>query len=177
VDINMTGDEKENSVQVVLDVAHNPMAIDLLVNKIKVKYPNKDKRIVVGFSSDKNLSQCGQSLLSIVKDSGNIHLVESAHPRAAKIEAILDAEPSLVGANFDLTDRSVTTQVKAALKLALDQNEVLVVCGSIFLMAETRKVLGYNEPSDSKCIAEVAGAGLRHVQEVFGDFDFSKINK
>ena len=41
-------------------------------------------------------------------------------------------------------------------------------------MAEARETLGIEEPRDSKYIAEVAGANLRHGQEFFGNSDPEK---
>jgi len=163
------------AVQVVLDVAHNPDAMTQLVAKLEKTYPGRRKRIVCGFSSDKDLTACGRALLSTVgEDPGCIHLVEAAHPRAAKLEDMLEAEPRLRGCNFDETDRSITAQVKSGLRLAAESDELLVVCGSVFLMAESREALGFDEPRDSDYIAEVAGANLRHGQENFADTDPEK---
>ena len=50
-----------------------------------------------------------------------------------------------------------------------DDKEILVVCGSVFLMAETREALGIDEPRDSEYITEMAGSGIRHGQENFGN--------
>lgn len=169
---------KKDSVIVIFDVAHNPPAMDHLVCKLQATYPNKEKRIVVGFSADKDLAQCGRSLLSIVhKDPSKLHVVEAAHPRAAKLEDILNAEPQLRESNFDVEDRSITAQVKSALAMAQEKDEILVVCGSVFLMAEAREAIGIEEPRDSEYIAEVAGANLRHGQEFFANSDPEKDDK
>jgi dihydrofolate synthase/folylpolyglutamate synthase len=164
-------------VHVILDVAHNPDAMVQLVSKLERAYPFRKKRIVCGFSSDKDLSACGRALLSTVGGPSRIHLVEAAHPRAAKLEDMLDAEPMLKDANFDEKDRSVAAQVKSGLQLAAEGNELLIVCGSVFLMAEAREALGFDEPRDSEYIAEVAGANLRHGQENFADTDPEKEKK
>jgi len=66
-----------------------------------------------------------------------------------------------------LDDRSVTRQIALGLELAQQKNEILVVCGSVFLMAEAREALGFEEPRDSKVIEEVAGAHMRAAQENF----------
>ena len=154
---------------VILDVAHNPPAMEYMVRKLLSTYPDQPVRIVVGMSSDKDLRLCGSSLLQAVKgDQTRIHLVEAAHPRAASLEAILTAT-GLTGAHYDLEKRSVTDQIQTALKLARDHKEVLVVCGSVFLMAEAREALGIEEPRDSPYISDVAGAGFRHSQENFGN--------
>jgi dihydrofolate synthase / folylpolyglutamate synthase len=156
---------------VILDVAQNPPAMATLVRKLDTTFPTGTIRIVAGMSADKDLKQCARTLLSLLNnDASRIHLVEAAHPRAAKLEAILEAEPSLKAtAHFDLFDTSITKQVQNALSIASENKEILVVCGSVFLMAEAREALGFQEPRDSDYIAEMAGAGIRHSQENFGN--------
>jgi len=161
-----------DNATVILDVAHNPPAMEYLVFKLKKTYPEASFRFVAGMSSDKDIGQCARSLLSTTEGtSRNIHLVQAAHPRAATLEAILEAESSLeAAAHYDFEDRSITRQVLQALELTKgNEGEILVVCGSVFLMAETREALGFDEPRDSDCILEMAGVGLRHGQENFGN--------
>lgn len=160
---------KEEST-VILDVAHNPPAMEYLVCKLHATYPDGTRfRMVVGMSSDKDISLCGPSLMKIVdRDASRLHFVQAAHPRAAKLEEIL-AATALNKANFDWVDRTVTTQIRSAMKLAATNQEILVVCGSVFIMAEAREALGFDEPRDSSYITELAGAGVRHAQENFGN--------
>jgi len=160
--------DREDGLTILLDVAHNPPAMEYLVRKLKASYPNSSFRFVTGMSSDKDLRQCSQTLLSIAGPS-QIHLVEAAHPRAAKLTSILVAEPRLTDCHYNLEDRSITTQVEAAVESARENGEILVVCGSVFLMAEAREALGFDEPRDSEYIAAMAGAGVRHGQENFGN--------
>lgn len=166
--------ERTDGVTVVLDVAHNPPAMEYLFRKLKDTYPNCRYRIVVGMSSDKDLGLCADIMLKDVT-TDSIHLVQALHPRAAKLEQILEAAPQLQHtAAYDLENRSITKQLESAIQLAKDKDEILVVCGSVFLMAEAREALGFDEPRDSIYIAEVAGAHLRHGQEIFADTDPEK---
>ena len=91
----------------------------------------------------------------------------------------------LASCHYNLNDRSVTYQIQHSLSLMQnktpskgdDKNndsnnntrEILVICGSVFLMAEAREALGFEEPRDSQYIAQVSGAGTRHGQENFGN--------
>ena len=131
--------------------------------------------MVVGMSSDKDLRLCCASVLDAVKgDASRIHFVEAAHPRAAKVRDMLEAASSLPirGAHYDLDEPSITQQINSALqiiKTGSSGDEILVVCGSVFLMSEAREALGFDEPRDSACIAELVGAGVRHGQENFGN--------
>jgi len=155
---------------VILDVAHNPQAMQYLVRKLKATYPDRQFRLVVGMSSDKDSNLCGQFILEAADQSPQaIHLVQASHPRAKTLEGILSADSSglLKDSHYDLDDRSVTRQIALGLELAQQKNEILVVCGSVFLMAEAREALGFEEPRDSKVIEEVAGAHMRAAQENF----------
>ena len=82
---------------------------------------------------------------------------------------MIDASPELLGANFDKANRSISKQVLKAVDMAKERNEIVVILGSVFLMAEAREALGFEEPRDSDFISEMAGAGLRHGQENFGN--------
>ncbi|EED89337.1 folylpolyglutamate synthase [Thalassiosira pseudonana CCMP1335] len=171
----------QKTVRVILDVAHNPQAMDYLLAKLRSNYPHsKDQRIVVGMSADKDLKYCTDILLEHLSNPNKLHLVEASHPRAASISSILEANPKLKESCYSQPQKdelneagrdasSVATQVKQALKLAAINNELLVICGSVFIMADAREELGIVEPRDSAVISEVAGAGLRSSQENFGD--------
>jgi len=157
--------ESTTVVNSILDIAHNPPALQFLVGKLKVTHPKRKIRLVVGFSADKDLIKCAQIVLSMVPDPTSIHLVEAVGVRAAKLEDILEAEPKMEQSNYDDGDRSVTAQIALALQLALERNEILVVCGSVFLMSEAREALGITEPRDSKQVTDVAGSGLQKCKE------------
>lgn len=175
-EMEIEGPSKQKTIKLILDVAHNPDAMGYLMKKLESTYPGLlDKmRIVVGFSSDKDLKLCGSTILECVTDPSRLHLVEAAHPRAAKLEDMFSAQPLLRNSNFDVEDRSITVQVQSALKLAEQNDEIVIVCGSVFLMAEAREAIGIDEPRDSKYIAEMAGANFRFGQEIFANEDPEK---
>jgi dihydrofolate synthase / folylpolyglutamate synthase len=187
----MSKNNVDSMLSVILDVAHNPDAMKYLVRKLQATYEpeNTEYRFVVGMSSDKDLKQCITSLLSTKIEPRQIHFVEAANPRAAKLEDIVKAARELLPSNkndndfgfhYDLEDRSVSKQVLAALNIARSEitdkkanekkkKQLLVICGSVFLMADAREALGIVEPRDSEYIAQVAGAGTRAGQENFGN--------
>jgi dihydrofolate synthase/folylpolyglutamate synthase len=192
VPVSIPADEGRSSqvtkvVRVILDVAHNPQAMDYLIVKLRANYPNVEKlRVVLGMSADKDLKYCTDILLNHVgHHPEKIHLVEASHPRAASISSIREANPQLVGCHYcipkedDLNldgrdESSVSKQVRSALQLAAANDEIVVVCGTVFIMADAREELGIVEPRDSAVIAAVAGAGFRSSQENFGDGDTKK---
>lgn len=162
--------QRDDGVDVILDVAHNPPAMQYLVRKLKATYPGRKFRLIAGMSSDKDSNLCGQYILEAVdQNPAALHLVQASHPRAATLDKMLadDSSGLLKDANYDFDDRSVTRQINLGLDMAKQHQEILVVCGSVFLMAEAREALGFDEPRDSEYIAEVAGAHLKHAQEIF----------
>ena len=178
VDVILEGLQSEmKSVRVILDVAHNPQAMEYLISKLSTTYPSNNVRMVVGMSSDKDLKRCTDIILNYVGDASKLHLVSASHPRAASVDALLECNPVLKSAyycnniddlqNNEENQSSVAIQVRRALDLAAFNDEMLVVCGSVFIMADAREELGIDEPRDSGVIAAVAGAGLRSSQENF----------
>jgi len=158
----------EKNVTVILDVAHNPPALAQLLTKLESTFPGTKRRIVIGMSSDKDIGLSADIILSVVPP-GNIHLVQAAHPRAATIDQIRSCAPALASTVSAGVDCSIDAQVRGALELSAWNDEILVVCGSVFIMSEARMALGFEEPRDTDCISEVAGANLRHSQEHFGN--------
>lgn len=161
------------NVTVILDVAHNPPAMQHLTHKLETTFPNQPLRFIAGFSSDKDLALCGLHLLKATNHQpDNIHVITASHPRAATYEQIVQACPALLSSDYNsnsIVDTNITLQIQRAIQLASQNNEVLVICGSVFIMAEAREALGFDEPRDSDYISEVAGCNLRHGQENFGN--------
>jgi dihydrofolate synthase/folylpolyglutamate synthase len=157
---------KTEGMMAILDIAHNPPAMRTLVAKLEATYPNKKKRFVVGFSADKDIAEIGNLLLSVVPHPNHIHLVEAVNLRAAKVEDITSVVPRLADSySMSHQDRSITGQVQIAMKIAAENDEILVVCGSVFLMSEARYALGIEEERDSDNITAVAGKGLLNCKE------------
>ena len=123
-----------------------------LVAKLQATYPDKVKRFVVGFSADKDIATIASLLLSVVPSPRNIHLVDTVSRHAATIEDIVKAAPRLAEANNIETERTIAAQVRTAKRVAEESNEVLVICGSVFLMSEARLALGIKDARDSNRI-------------------------
>jgi dihydrofolate synthase/folylpolyglutamate synthase len=171
----ITHAQQGNDVTVILDIAHNPPALQLLISKLKKTFPSKEFRFVVGLSNDKDIAEFGNILVSEGvngRKSDQIHLVEaSSNPRAATIEKVLNACPALcnvVNKSCD-ADKSVQAQVQCALSVASFRGEIVVVCGTVFIMSEARHALGLDEPCDSKYITSAVGFNYTNIQENFVD--------
>lgn len=156
----------EKKVSVVLDVAHNPPAFDQLVKKLKSTFPGRTFRFVCGFSADKDIQQVSQKLLTIT-DPSKIHFVKGSHPRFASQKEIERSLPSTFEMSNVSTDGqlpSITEGLSAAIKASKGpkENDVVVVCGSVFLMSEARSALGFNDPVDNDELQSVAGSHLKN---------------
>ena len=139
----------ESGLKVILDVAHNPPAMEYLVRKLQTTYPNRNFRMVVGMSSDKDLALCGKAVRLVTNDdTSRIHLVQAAHPRAAVLENIV-AQANLNNAHYDLEDRSVTRQIESAVELA-KQNGEIPTAGCCWVLIKSQE--SNSESSWKRCV-------------------------
>ncbi|CAI5744415.1 unnamed protein product [Peronospora destructor] len=167
---------KERKVTVVLDVAHNPQAIERLAGLLHKQFPEKKFRFVCGFSADKAIAEVLDKMTAIVRGSHfdesdeqiqeRIHLVKANHPRGASLHAI---NLAMANASVEIGKKreyGIISSIKEGVDTALAasrasvDDEVVVVCGSVFLMAEARQALGLKEPLDSTALNAVTGCHL-----------------
>ncbi len=137
----------ERHQDVIFDVAHNPDAVFYLLQALHTFFPERNLRFVVGFSKDKEYDLC----LELIADVAcHIHLVMAPMPRAASPhelqEALKNEDPDL-----STTHCSIQEGVTEAHAVAQAKGEILVVCGSFYIMAEAKQALqaeetlGWNE--------------------------------
>lgn len=131
---------------VVLDVAHNPDGIQNLLNAVKQRYPDHALRFVLGLSRNKDVAAC---LGLIHKASDHIHLIEAPNGRAASRSFLYD---SLIALGASPSKLSIESSIPQALHHAFTaagfNNQILIVCGTFFIMADARATLGIQEPRD-----------------------------
>ncbi|GLE01630.1 hypothetical protein PINS_up010464 [Pythium insidiosum] len=157
----------EKKVTIVLDVAHNMPAFEKLMRTLHKRFPTQRYRFVCGFSADKDIAKVMDLIAAANRREtssdpfAQIHLVKANHPRGASLEEINLSLQSAGRAPIQ-SIASIEDGVNAAIAAARcsADNEVVVVCGSVFLMAEARQALGFKEPVDSPSINAVAGSHL-----------------
>ncbi len=123
--------------EAIFDVAHNPDAIFNLLQALHAFYPNRTFRFLVGFSKDKEYGQC----LDLIADvASHIHLVQAHSPRAATVDHLLQAlkneDPKLYTPHLSIEDG-----IEAAYEAALASGEILVICGSFYIMAAAKQAI------------------------------------
>lgn len=131
----------------ILDVAHNPDGIYRLFKSIFSHYPGRPLRLVFGLSKSKDLKGC---LTQIVPYRFPCHLVEATNGRGASKELIRNQLLELPTPPLDIhLHSSITSGVETACLEASKQDQLVVIFGSFFIMAEARRALGFQEPVDS----------------------------
>jgi dihydrofolate synthase/folylpolyglutamate synthase len=118
---------EEVQPEVILDVAHNPQALRRLFEQMELRYPARAIRVVAGFGRHKDVRAC---LEVIGRSASCYHLVYPNHERAA--------DPREFG--FEAST-SVEETVRAARLQAKSNGEILLICGTFYLMNEARSCL------------------------------------
>lgn len=107
--------------RVIVDVGHNPDALERTFERIECQYPGSRVRVLAAFSADKEI----EALLAILERRAcAFHLTQADHPRAWK-----GGDP-----DFDQS-------FKKAYELAQARGEWLLICGTFFMMKRVGELL------------------------------------
>ena len=120
---------------IVLDGAHNDTSLRVLFETLAQYFPAKKINLVFGVSEDKIKDIRFSSFSGLCK---RIFLTKAGHPRA-KAFTQGEAEKFFPGTEIILCS-DVSDALDRAVRAA-GPEEVLVVCGSLFLVSEARKIL------------------------------------
>lgn len=121
----------------ILDVAHNPDGLKNLFAAAKGKFPLDKFRVVLGISKNKDIKTCIEEIL---KYSSHVHLIDG-HERLISKEDLFEMFPKNDTLKV-LYKLSFAKELKRAIMLAQKKNEVLIVCGSFFIMQPIKEALG-----------------------------------
>ena len=123
-------------VTVVLDGAHNPQGAEALARSLQSLWPGRPLTLVFGVLEDKDAAPMIRALFPLARRA---LLVSPAAERSRPPETYL-TEAAALCANV-----SIAASLDAALKEARDSarpEELVVVCGSLYLVGEARALLG-----------------------------------
>jgi dihydrofolate synthase/folylpolyglutamate synthase len=124
---------------IILDCAHNRDSALKLRLTLEEYFPGKQVLLVFGASEDKDIQGMFTELMPVVKE---LFMVKSFHPRAIEPEVLVEmAAP--YGCEVHIVDH-IPEAIEKALHLAGD-DVVILVTGSIFVVAEARKFLEKTE--------------------------------
>ncbi len=119
----------------LLDAAHTLQSMRLLVDSLNRWFVGRRVHVLFGVSEDKPITELLEILWPHVE---TLFVTRSEHPRAASPDHILYHLPDRVGPEV-----RVHARVEEALQEALawaDPEDVICVCGSIFLAAAVREL-------------------------------------
>jgi len=122
---------------VIFDVAHNMDGFKELKKAIKLFFPKDSIRVILGFSKQKDSLSSVKILKTFVSF---IHVVEANHFKAlSKFEVEKDLK-YINFSNYQIED-SIKKAVDNAKQLAVNNNEILLVTGSFYILDEIQKHL------------------------------------
>nr|WP_166156651.1 Mur ligase family protein [Neochlamydia sp. AcF84]NGY95368.1 Folylpolyglutamate synthase [Neochlamydia sp. AcF84] len=130
----------------LLDVGHNPDGLSHLFKAIRQRYPHRPLRIIFGLSKTKDVEGC----LRVLKEYGeHFHLIEASNGRGVEVAVLYQ---KMIEHHFPLSSISIDTTIpyttQKALLLAKQHQQVLIICGTFFIMQEVRASLKIEEPTD-----------------------------
>lgn len=138
-DVSLPGRFQKISTKptLILDVAHNPQATNLLLSRLKRQH-YENLHLVVGMLADKDSQQ---SLLPFLTLGANWYLAPVQSARSASAEMLDSAVKEQRSKNLF---ESIDVALQSALASA-SENDLILVFGSFFTVAEATQYLRVNE--------------------------------
>jgi dihydrofolate synthase/folylpolyglutamate synthase len=123
----------QENPRVILDVAHNEHGIKALLEQLAGLH-YQELHIVIGMVKDKDIS----AVLNLLPNTAKYYFTQSHIPRAMPLVELSDManQLGLVGQNFEDVNQAIT-----AASINAKQNDLIIVMGSIFLVAEVDRSL------------------------------------
>lgn len=121
----------ERNPLLVLDVGHNADGVKQILNQLKVETYHQ-LHIVIGMVKDKDISQ----VLTLLPKEARYYFTQAHIPRAMPVDqfAAQAASNGLFGNSY----ADVNTAIAAAKQKANPQ-DLILVCGSVFLVGEVKR--------------------------------------
>lgn len=116
---------------VITDVGHNKEGIKSILEQLEAQYPYAKKHFILGFVNDKDI----QSVLEILPQDAAYYFTNAHIPRALNYNELTEkaAAAGLRGKGFDDVNLALT-----AAKDAASEKDVIIVCGSFFIISELK---------------------------------------
>jgi dihydrofolate synthase/folylpolyglutamate synthase len=123
---------------VIFDVAHNPDGFERLIEAIHCKLGKKQLRFIIGMSKDKEIKK---NLEVLIRQASYIHISPVEHFKLLKAVDLKEAVLAL-GFTRCSCEESIEQTLRLAFQEAFKADEILVVCGSFYMMDPIKQVLG-----------------------------------
>ena len=115
----------------ILDVAHNPAGFMRLTEALDLQFPGQRFAAIVGISKDKDVKKC---LSIIAEKAAHLYLVQSPSLKAMSVE-----EMSQILRQEGITHFTAGLTIQESVTQALASEELVVGCGSFYIMEELRQ--------------------------------------
>lgn len=122
---------------IVLDVGHNPQGITRLVEAMSMEFPGRSYRVVAGFSKNKDVESCLKILCQRTK---HLYCVESDNGRGIAKERLASMAMGLPHPQKTYLFGTIEDAVKEAWVASQAHHEMLLVCGTFFIMRQVLDV-------------------------------------
>jgi dihydrofolate synthase/folylpolyglutamate synthase len=122
-------DVLQNNPAIICDVAHNTDGIRQVIHQLQQQYPQSTIHFVLGFVKDKDV----EHVLELFPGDARYYFTNAHIPRAMPYDALQEmaAGKGLQGAGYDDVNDAI-----AAAKANAGENDVIMICGSFFIVAE-----------------------------------------
>ncbi|MCH9630641.1 MAG: Folylpolyglutamate synthase [Chlamydiia bacterium] len=128
----------------VLDAAHNIDALERLIEAVKLKLPSKKLRFVIALSEHKDITK----YLSCLKNHAeHIYLPESKHFKLLSSSELASSLEELSYTQYSFGE-SVKGTLERAIKKTAAQDEILILCGSFYIIGDAREFLSLEDKGD-----------------------------
>ncbi len=127
---------RDDSPEIVFDVAHNPDGAWALRSTLSNVYPDKPFTLVFGAMLDKDVRQVAEILFPIAE---RVIATRPGNPRAASPEQIREAAGRI---SVEIEDATSMSSALARAKTSAGAGGLVVVTGSIYLVGEAMRELG-----------------------------------
>lgn len=122
---------------VVFDVAHNDNGLRRLLIALKHFYPDKRLQFVMGMSKDKKIAECVEVLSS---DAAGVYLLELKYSLSSALEELKETFQK-VGMPRVVSFPKNEETLKQLLSDVKQETDVIVVCGSFYIMQAVQEFL------------------------------------
>ena len=120
---------------VIIDGAHNEEGVSSLVENIKNMFPNKRYHFLVAILRDKKLDNMIKEICTIADD---IYISKNHSDRAADIQEQIDVAIACNTKYY--ADLDIINSLKKCLNNFKDENDILIITGSLYTISEVLKV-------------------------------------
>jgi dihydrofolate synthase / folylpolyglutamate synthase len=134
----------------VLDGAHNPAGADALANTLQTEFPGRPFTLVLGILEDKNWESVCRTLATLAV---RILATPVPSPRTASAEAL-----ALVCRAANPSAEIISTQALAEALARVEEDSLVVITGSLYLVGEAMELLGLNAGRGERALNEWTAA-------------------